>query len=199
MPVKRLALAKSRLSSYGDTARRSLALAFAADVVAAAVQAAGVSSVLVVTDDAAASEVLVRLGAQVVADDPDAGLNPALEHGAEMLRRRLPDLGVATLSADLPCLRPSELAAVLELVTPGSSGFVADHTGTGTTLLAAAGGAPLRPCYGPGSRAQHLASGAVELMGAPGLRHDVDTPADLEAAVALGTGPHTAAAVAALP
>jgi 2-phospho-L-lactate guanylyltransferase (CobY/MobA/RfbA family) len=40
VPVKRLDVAKSRLASYGDASRRALALAFCADVVAAALACA---------------------------------------------------------------------------------------------------------------------------------------------------------------
>ena len=192
VPVKRLSLAKSRLWSYGDERRQALALAFAADVVVAARE---VAQVLVVTDDEQAAAVLRALGARVVADDPDAGLNPALEHGAELLRRNQPGLGVATLSADLPALRPADLAAVLALMPPGGRGFVSDFAGTGTTLLAAGPGALLTAAFGTGSRTGHLGSGAVELTAAAGLRRDVDTPEDLEAAVALGLGQHTTVAV----
>ncbi|MBW3535270.1 MAG: methyltransferase domain-containing protein, partial [Gemmatimonadetes bacterium] len=56
----------------------------AQDVVRAAVACAEVRSVLVVTDDEQAAAALTRLGADVQADRPDAGLNPALEHGAAL-------------------------------------------------------------------------------------------------------------------
>lgn len=192
VPVKRLVLAKSRLASYGDERRQALALAFAADVVLAAVS---VARVLVVTDDELAARVLAALGARVVPDDPDAGLNPALEHGVELLRAERPGSGVATLSADLPALRADDLAAALAGVPAGRRAFVADVDRTGTTLLAAGAGADLLPAYGPGSRAAHLASGAVELVADESLRRDVDTPDDLVAALALGVGPHTREAV----
>ena len=195
VPVKRLDLAKTRLASYGEGPRRALALAFAADVVLAAVQ---VAEVLVVTDDDEAAEALLALGARVVADDPNDGLNPALEHGAELLRAGNRLLGVATLSADLPALRPLDLADALAQVAAGQRGFVPDHEGTGTTLLAAGPGVLLQAAFGPGSRAGHLASGARELLAAPGLRRDVDTPDDLAAALQLGVGPHTAAAAVGL-
>ena len=192
VPVKRLVLAKTRLSSYGDAARQDLALAFALDVVTAALAASSVQAVLVVTDDPRAAAALTAAGAQVVADDPDAGLNPALEHGAALLPA---GLGVATLSADLPALRPADLDAALGAVPTAGRGFVIDLAGTGTTLLAASPGAALAPAYGVGSAAVHVASGAVELPGAPGLRLDVDTPADLEGALALGVGTATAAVI----
>jgi 2-phospho-L-lactate guanylyltransferase len=78
-------------------------------------------------------------------------------------------------------------------VPVGGRGFVADVTGSGTTLLAAAPGVALAPAYGPGSRQVHLRSGAVELPGAAGLRLDVDTPDDLAQALLLGVGVATAA------
>lgn len=198
VPVKRLALAKSRLAAYGDTGRRDLALAFAADVVSAALGCAAVARVLVVTDDPLAAQVLERLGARVVRDAPDDGLNPALAHGAELLRAELGGHGVATVSSDLPALQPADLAAVLAQVPVGGRAFVSDAQGCGTTLLAAAPGAALLPSYGPGSRDAHLSSGAIELPGTPGLRRDVDTPQDLADAVALGVGPHTAQVAAGL-
>lgn len=89
--------------------------------------------------------------------------------------------------------------------TPGPArrwrrSFLADAAGIGTTLLAAAPGAPFTPRFGGPSRARHAAAGAVELApgAVPGVRRDVDTPADLRAARELGPGPHTSAALAAL-
>jgi 2-phospho-L-lactate guanylyltransferase len=194
VPVKRLELAKSRLAPYGEQARRDLALAFAADVVEAA---RGAARVLVITDDELAAGRLSELGAEVARDDPDAGLNPALTHGAELLRSGAPELGVATLSADVPALRTDHLRAALAGVGDGR-GFVADLEGTGTTLLAAAPGRALEPAFGPGSRGAHLASGARELVAPRGLRCDVDTPTDLLCALALGAGRHTRAVAAQL-
>ena len=198
VPVKRLDLAKSRLSAYGDTSRRELALAFAADVVAAALGCDLVEQVLVVTDDPDAAAALTALGARVTPDDPDAGLNPALEHGADLLRAGHPELGVVTVSSDLPALTPADLAAALVAVSAGGRAFVADSAGTGTTLLAASAPARLSPSYGPGSRARHLAGGAVELPGPAALRRDVDTPDDLRDALLLGVGARTAAVAATL-
>jgi 2-phospho-L-lactate guanylyltransferase len=199
VPVKRLDVAKSRLSAYGDVARRELALAFAADVVAAALACAAVTEVLVVTDDSLAAEELTRLGARVAPDSPDAGLNPALSHGADLLREQDPGLGVVTVSADLPALRPSELAATLLAVPAGGRAFVADSSGAGTTLLAAAAPARLLPSYGAGSALRHRTSGALQLAGTPGLRRDVDTPDDLRDALALGVGERTAGVAGRLP
>ena len=199
VPVKHLALAKTRLRPYDDASRRALALAMAEDVVAACTACDLVAAVLVVSSDPDVVAALARLGATTAPDDPDDGLNPALEHGAELLRSRSPGLGVAALAADLPALRPADLAAALGQVAAGTRGVVADAPGTGTTLLAAAPGAPLGAGYGPGSLARHTGGGARRLRAACGLRLDVDTPQDLARALGLGVGPRTAAVAAGLP
>lgn len=199
VPVKRLSLAKSRLAGYGQRSRQDLALAFACDVVAAALDCPLVVQVLVVTDDDVAAAALAALGAQIAPDDPDDGLNPALAHGADLLRATRPGLGVVTVSSDLPALRPEDLGTVLGAVGAGRRAFVADSAGTGTTLLAASAPALLAPSYGPGSRDRHAASGAQQLPGTPALRRDVDTPEDLREALGLGVGARTSAACSALP
>ena len=198
VPVKRLALAKSRLGAYGERARQDLALAFALDVVRAALACPAVVDLLVVTDDETAAAVLADLGARISPDSPAAGLNPALAHGATLMRLGAAE-GVAALSADLPSLRPADLARALAEVPARRRAFVADAAGLGTTLLAAAPGVDLSPAYGHGSRAGHRESGATELTGSASLRLDVDTPDDLRAALRLGVGPATAAVAAALP
>jgi 2-phospho-L-lactate guanylyltransferase len=191
VPAKRLAVAKTRLrpvtDGIGSTAHDDLVLALLADTVAAAVACPAVGTVLVVTDDPAAAEVVRELGARTVPDEPDRGLNPALEHGAGSA----PGPAVAALSSDLPALRPAELAAALSAAESAPRCFVPDAAGTGTTLLTALGTA-LDPRFGPDSAGAHRASGAVALAGDwPGLVRDVDTDADLRAALALGTGPAT--------
>jgi 2-phospho-L-lactate guanylyltransferase len=194
VPAKRLALAKSRLrpltgplGSAGGPAHEELVLALLADTVAATVACPVVLEVVVVTDDPHAAELVRGLGARTVADEPDRGLNPALEHGARATRAP----AVAALSSDLPALRSDELDAALDAAGEFPRAFVADADGTGTTLLTAVG-TELRPLFGPGSAGAHAAGGAVALTGNwPGLVRDVDTEADLRAALTLGVGPRT--------
>jgi 2-phospho-L-lactate guanylyltransferase len=196
VPAKRLALAKTRLrpltgplGSAGGPSHDELVLALLADTVAATVACPAVRDVVVVTDDPLAAELVRGLGARTVADEPDRGLNPALEHGARAARGP----AVAALSSDLPALRPDELGAALEAAGKFPRAFVADADGTGTTLLTAVG-TELRPRFGPGSAGAHMADGAVALTGNwPGLVRDVDTGGDLAAALALGVGPRTTA------
>ena len=198
IPVKRLSTAKSRLAPLPTARRADLALAFVHDCVTAALAAPLVSQVLVVTADDDAAEQLGRLGARIVLEPaPKHGsdrLNAAISHGAGRSRLDRPDLRVGALTGDLPSLRTEELSAVLDLgtATEGRS-FVPDAAGSGTTLLLGAEDGNLDPRFGTDSRARHARSGAAELFGAGrSVRQDVDTLADLEAALRLGVGVHTA-------
>lgn len=194
VPVKSLTVAKSRLEGLPAQVRRNLALAFGLDTVAAVIATGQVAETVVVTNDATREE-FERLGALVVADRPDAGLNPAILHGEQYLRSRDADVSVLAMTGDLPGLRPDDLSQLLtDAVAP--YWFVADAHGTGTTMLAAAAGRRLSPAFGPGSRAAHEAQGAVERAQAGArARRDVDTLGDLWDAVRHGVGPRTAAAV----
>ncbi|MFJ6836621.1 2-phospho-L-lactate guanylyltransferase [Streptomyces sp. NPDC091209] len=201
VPLKPLARAKSRLAdTASDVLRPGLALAFAQDTVAAALACAAVRDVAVVTGDALAGRELSALGAHIVADEPGGGLNAALAHGAGVVRARDPESAVAALNADLPALRPLELARVLAAAGEFPRAFLADAAAIGTTLLAASPGMQLLPAFGGDSRARHRASGAAELRldAVDSVRQDVDTRDDLRAALTLGVGPRTAAAAARL-
>jgi 2-phospho-L-lactate/phosphoenolpyruvate guanylyltransferase len=194
LPVKVLARAKSRLADLAGPRRGELALALACDTVTAVLGCEAAARVVVITDDPVAAAALRELGALVIPDEPRDGLNAALRHGAAFAAARWPGCGTAALSADLPALRPAELARALNAAAAWPTAFVADAAGDGTTLYTAAPGAAFRPAFGPASRARHAAGGAAELEPGdiPGLRRDVDTPADLRGAAALGLGPRTA-------
>jgi 2-phospho-L-lactate guanylyltransferase len=195
VPVKRGDIAKSRLSGVTAMLRVQLARAFPADCVEAALAADLVGTVVVVTDDTVATATFRELGAEVIPDVPDAGLNPALQHARAHVRSRHGHRPVAVLSGDLPSLRPAALSTALTRAHPFARAFLPDLAGHGTTLLTAASGADLDPRFGPASRRHHLASGARELDpdGLDSVRRDVDTPADLQDAVRLGVGRHTRA------
>ncbi|MFJ8594726.1 2-phospho-L-lactate guanylyltransferase [Streptomyces sp. NPDC093598] len=201
VPLKPLAQAKSRLADTADDGLRpDLALAFAQDTVAAALACPAVRDVAVVTDDARAGRELAALGAAIIPDEPGGGLNAALAHATGAVRSARPAGAVAALNADLPALRPAELSRVLEAAAEFPRAFLPDAAAIGTTLLAAAPGRELHPAFGPDSRTRHRASGAVELplTAVDSVRQDVDTGDDLRSALALGVGPHTAAAAARL-
>ncbi|GAA3295676.1 2-phospho-L-lactate guanylyltransferase [Streptomyces cinereospinus] len=197
IPVKSLARAKSRLAdAAGDGLRPGLALAFAQDTVARRWPARRCGMWPSSRTTRWPGRELAALGARVVADEPGDGLNAALAHGAAAVRARRPACPVAALNADLPALRPAELARVLDAAAEFPRAFLPDAAAIGTTLLAAAPGQELSPAFGTDSRARHRSAGAAELRLAEvdSVRQDVDTADDLRAALALGVGPRTAAA-----
>lgn len=196
IPVKKFSLAKTRLAGLSTDHRRDLALAFVLDTVAAAVDTPHVRRVVIVTNDPAA-RACIDLGAELLDDRPDAGLNPALVHATHAVRADEPAASVAALAGDLPALTSTDLSRVFaDARTP--YWFVGDAAGTGTTLLAAADGHRLNPSFGPHSRAAHQEAGAVDLTrdSLARLRRDVDTVVDLADAVRLGVGRHTRAVLA---
>jgi len=182
----------------GDTERAVLAAAFARDVVDVCLETAGVAGVLVVSDDIAFATSLTDRGAESCAD-PGGGLNAALRAAAAVLHERRPDLRPVAVCADLPALAPSDLTTALAEAS-GSAGpsFVRDADGTGTTLYTAAYD-DFDPRFGPGSADAHLRAGARPVAGAlPTLRRDVDDADSLAAAIELGVGACTAAALRAI-
>jgi 2-phospho-L-lactate guanylyltransferase len=192
VPVKPPAVAKSRLAPLGDDVRRELAAAFATDTVSAVLSCELVAAVLVVTDDHIVARAMHDLGADVIPDGT-SDLNGALVQAAAEMDRRRPGLRLAAVCADLPALRPAELASALTSSAPTGMSFVADQGQVGTTAVIASDVDAFRPSFGPGSRDLHLAAGAHEIESGdvPGLRRDVDDPVDLVEALALGVGPRT--------
>jgi 2-phospho-L-lactate guanylyltransferase len=196
--VKRLAAAKSRLSSLFEAdARERVVLAMLVDTITAARAVPAVGSVTVVTPDPDAARAARELGAEVVADptgpDHPDPLNNAILAAYGQVSGTTSNIVV--LQGDLPALRSAELSEALTRAELHRRSFVADRQGTGTAALFAFG-VPLGPRFGTDSANRHRDSGAVELVGPwPGLRCDIDTPEDLAEARALGVGAATAGAV----
>lgn len=184
LPVKLPAVGKSRLQLLDEALRPRLVRAFVLDVIEVLQRSSYVESVQVICADPDAD-----FGVPVLADAGGGSLNRALRLAAEQCPA---DRGVVAVLPDLPALRLTDFDNALAQCTWGR-GFVADHAGTGTTLLAAYGMA-LDPCFGSDSARRHRDSGAKEITGELAtLRLDVDTADDLADAQRLGVGTNTAA------
>lgn len=209
VPVKGTPLSKSRMAPGLDADQRyRLMTGFALDTVSALLAARRVERVIAVTDAASGvAEELRGAGAEIVAD-PGTGLNAAIaagiaaaragaEPGAQRARASQPEPPVAALLGDLPRLTAADVDAALEQAEQHPLALVADADGSGSTLITARTGNLLVPRYGEGSAARHAAAGhsLLDIPVGSGLRADVDTEADLAAAVARGVGPHTRAAL----
>jgi 2-phospho-L-lactate/phosphoenolpyruvate guanylyltransferase len=198
--VKRLAAAKTRLAPvFSARTRENVVLAMLVDTLTAATRVAALGSIAVVTPDEDAAAAAARLGAGVLVDPTPEGHSDPLNNAIAAAERAVAESfsNIVVLQGDLPALQPQELAEAIAAARQHQRSFVADRLATGTAALCAFGSA-LDPHFGPDSAARHRRSGAIELTGAwPGLRCDVDTPADLTAARRLGIGPATARAIAA--
>jgi 2-phospho-L-lactate guanylyltransferase len=197
--VKRLAAAKTRLAPvFSAPTRERVVLAMLIDTLRAASGVAALGSITVITPDDAAAAAASELGAGVLADPTPEGNSDPLNSAIATAERAVSGsfANIVVLQGDLPALQTQELAEAITAARAHRRSFVADRLATGTAALCAFG-APLDPRFGPDSCARHRRSGAIELTGAwPGLRCDVDTPADLTAARRLGVGSATARAVA---
>jgi len=197
--VKRLAAAKTRLAPvFSARTRENVVLAMLVDTLTAAARVASLRSITVITPDEAAAAAASELGAEVLADPTPDGHDDPLNNAITAAERAIALSVISNLivlQGDLPALQTQELSEAIAAARHHRRSFVADRLGTGTSALFAFG-ATLDPQFGPDSSARHRRSGAIELTGAwPGLRCDVDTPADLAIARRLGVGAATARAV----
>jgi 2-phospho-L-lactate/phosphoenolpyruvate guanylyltransferase len=171
----------------------------ALDTLSALCQA--LSHVLVVSDQPALEARLSRAGiaAEVISESGNVGINSALRRGALTLRGQ-GYRSVLACVGDLPALRPDSVLRILDASRAHERSFVADASGVGTTMLIAHD-VDLTPQFQGRSAAAHHASGAVSLadeaIGWPivDARRDVDTEADLAAAIGLGVGQATSALI----
>jgi len=137
-----------------------------------------------------------QISARVLAEPVIAGMNAALRHGEKAAAAAGFSSTLACVG-DLPALRPASVRAVLAAAINPGRAFVADASGTGTTMLIASG-TELDPQFQGRSAAGHRESGAVALsaaeLGGPlaDARRDVDSEVELYDAYFLGLGPATA-------
>jgi 2-phospho-L-lactate guanylyltransferase len=196
--LKPMEHAKSRLA-VPDPLRRRLAWTMALDTLSALCRA--LAHVLVVSDQPALEARLRRaeLAVEVISESGHVGMNSALTRGALSLHAE-GFTSVLACVGDLPALRPESVALILDASRSHPRSFVADASGVGTTMLVAHE-VELAPQFQGRSAAAHHASGAVSLaaeaIGSPvaDARRDVDTEADLAAAIGLGVGPATSALI----
>lgn len=198
LPVKRFAEAKQRLTGgLADERRRELVAAMLEDTLAAIGEARSIERTIMVSGDPRAQEIAAATGCNVLPDPADeghvnaamAGIARAEADGAEC---------VVLLPGDCPLLEARELDRLLTGLPPRYTAIVPDRHGSGTNALVLAPPDAIRPAFGEGSCARHVAAAraagvpfAVEEL--PSLALDLDTPADVVALTrALAEGPKRA-------
>jgi len=184
---------KTRLHT-SRRARRALSLAMLADVVAAAT---AVGDTRVVTADTEAGALAAELGAAPVGDS-GGGQGAAV---AAALAQLEPG-AILVVNADVPCVVPDDLRALLAATPAGGVALVEALDGT-TNALSLPAAEAFAPLYGHDSAARfraHVEELGLEAVSAavPNLADDVDTLDDLQR-LQLRCGPRTQACLAQLP
>jgi 2-phospho-L-lactate guanylyltransferase len=186
VPVKRFAVAKSRLAQGVDEARKpDLVAAMVADVLEAIGAARFVERTIVVSQEPRAAALAAAAGADLLSDFDDASHSAAALAGIAAAEATGADC-VALLPGDCPLLDPRELDKMLTGVPDRYVAVIPDRHGTGTNALVLAPPSAIEPSFGEGSRERHVAAaraagipyGVEEL---PSLGLDLDTPADIVA------------------
>ncbi len=176
VPVKRLDEAKSRLAACLTPAERAELVQEMLRAVLAAVRAAGVGPVTVV------SSVPLALNGVPRFDDRGLPWNDALAEAMGEIEEPC----AAVVSADLPLVTPADVAALVA-ATPRRGIAIARAKDGGTNAISMRPPGALPTRFGePGSAALHEQAARdagleAVVLDLPGLAFDVDTPEDLEA------------------
>lgn len=118
--------------------------------------------------------------------DRGRGLNAELSSLVETVKSG----PLLVIHADLPLITSQDVAALLAAAGQGCA-IAPDRAGSGTNALALRDPAVFAFAFGAGSCARHAeaSNGHARIVMRPGLGLDIDTPEDLDAAIALGFSP----------
>ncbi len=181
IPVKPLALSKSRLAAVLSPAERSALTAWLLDrLLRLLTFRPGVGRVVVVSRDPAVASLAHTSGAEVYPDEAPLDLNLAL---TDALRQALAQgaESVLILPSDLPFVTTDDLEQILQ--TSGRVTICPDRHAQGTNALLLRAPSGFTFHYGPGSFWRHIQE--AEKLGWPvqplfleGLAFDLDTVED---------------------
>jgi 2-phospho-L-lactate/phosphoenolpyruvate guanylyltransferase len=91
------------------------------------------------------------------------------------------------IHGDLPLLQDADISALLQAAEASGIAIAPDRHGEGTNSLALATAEPFVFQFGEDSCARHVAANpSAAIVRRTGLSHDIDTPEDLNVAIALG-------------
>jgi 2-phospho-L-lactate/phosphoenolpyruvate guanylyltransferase len=198
VPIKAPTRGKSRLGPDLEQWRTELAAAFAADTLAALLDATRVRFVAVVGGQGLPASLLEHARVRTL---PDPGsLNAAANDGIAWARRHHPASGIFVLAADLPAATGAAVDRLLDATPVRGVWVLPDLESVGSTGLLIGSGSVIAPHFGAASLSRHQAAGArpVAVPAIDGLRRDVDTADQLSEATHLGVGQRTRAVLDAM-
>lgn len=207
VPVKRLALAKSRLATHlTHRQRETLVLDMLQHVLSTLCESDSFEQIYVVSADAQVLQLAQHWGAEALRETR-SGHNPALQAAAQtileralwrhtiQMRQMLPanrtlftpqNVGLLTISADLPLLSQEDVQALLSSGERSHVVLAAATNGTGTNALLLRPPLVLPYLFGPGSLQAYIQAARQRnmrylLLHRPGLALDIDTREDMQA------------------
>ena len=183
IPIKSLDLAKQRLAAVlTPCERKGLVLAMLEDLLET-LACLEHGSVLVVASDEAVFDTARRFGARPVREFQANGYNEAITLGLAEVPE---DKNVVVLPGDIPLASASDLAALIAESDGGEQHvrLAPTHDLQGTNGLFQSTKGLIKQAFGPNSFANHIYAShehgiRPEIIEAPGLGLDIDTPADL--------------------
>jgi 2-phospho-L-lactate/phosphoenolpyruvate guanylyltransferase len=187
IPVKALALGKSRLASRLSTAEREeLSVAMLRDVLSAIGEAASIEGGLVIHSDPRVADVASEMSIDsVVESESSDDLNTALTQGLELLAARGAE-AVLILPADLPLADAASIEKLVATANIGPSVAICPSLdGDGTNALLLRPPDCILPSFGPGSYERHIAqardrSCRTWVVRSEQLALDIDEPQHLD-------------------
>jgi FO synthase len=183
VPIKRLTLAKQRLTALLGESREEFAYLLACRTLDVVRDSGLFDGIIVVSPDPRIAAAALARGA-VVLDDRDASLNEACSLGLAAAAERSARIAVL-MPADLGLLRAPALAEVVQrysaLRETGAIGLVRCKDGTGTNMVLLDPAQPFEPRFGVDSFARHsgAAAAAAHELTAPEVAFDIDSAEDL--------------------
>jgi 2-phospho-L-lactate/phosphoenolpyruvate guanylyltransferase len=184
LPMKSLLDGKSRLAPALDLEqRRALLERMFRHTLDQAAQYPGLDRTLVVSGCSQTRARAAALGAQILEEDPGAGLNGGLRQ-AQLVLRQQGASHMIVVHCDLPLLDTCDLRHLAQAASAGSISIAPDRKREGTNGLCIQAAMDFGFSFGPDSFSLHLEQAVksgikMALVESIGLGFDVDLPEDL--------------------
>ena len=187
IPIKQLENAKQRLAGLLTPEERRLVFtAMVKDVLGVAEACVQIDQILVITNDAAVTELALGYGAEIHPEPEPSGLIEAVTCAGELLASQASRM--LFLPGDVPLVTPEELETVLEGFGRSEAAeflIVPARDLGGSNCIACSPPDAMQFGFGEDSFRRHLAlarSLDIEpvVLKLPGLGLDIDTPDDLQ-------------------
>ncbi len=184
IPMKPFSQAKTRLSAVlTEPERAALAAAMLRQVLRVVVSQRRLCGTLVISRDADVLALAQSMGAAILHEPTQSGLNAALRMGAAALEQQ-GAAQVLMLPGDLPFITERDVMTLLDCAAPASVVIAPDAEHSGTNALLAPLPLPFHPQYGLNSFQRHVHSAreaglSLHIVESDTLALDVDTLDDL--------------------